>query len=266
MGRRAKSRLVGARCGRVRSVVGGRVGRARPGSWAVECGPTLQPAAGSVGRGCRGRMGGNCSIRGATRRRHAVAVRLMVQNPPLSGLVSGGWAGRRPGVAGRVGCGQTRCCRGWSGVGGRVGRARPGDPSLVAGGGVVAAGEWGNCSIRGATRRRHAVAVRLVVQNPPLGGWVWVGGRSRGWWGRVVAGCGPALAAAWAVVAAGEWGELQHEGCDTPATRRGGASSGAKPPLSGLVSGGRAGGLWPDALLPGVGGGAHARNRGFAWG
>ena len=42
--------------------------------------------------------------------------------------------------------------------------------------------------------------------------------RSRGWLGRVVAGCG------------------------------------------------RAGGLWLDALLPGVGGGAHARNRGFACG
>ena len=68
--------------------------------------------------------GGNCSIRGATRRRHAVAVRLMVQNPLLSGLVSGGWAGRRPGVAGRarlrlVGA---RCGWVWSGVGGRVGR------------------------------------------------------------------------------------------------------------------------------------------------
>ena len=44
--------------------------------------------------------GGNCSIRGATRRRHAVAVRLMVQNPPVSWPVSGGWAGRRPGVGG----------------------------------------------------------------------------------------------------------------------------------------------------------------------
>ena len=29
--------------------------------------------------------GGNCDHRAATRRRHAVAVRLMVQNPPLSG-------------------------------------------------------------------------------------------------------------------------------------------------------------------------------------
>jgi len=69
----------------------------------------------------------------------------MVQNPLFGGPVSGGWAGRRPGVAGRaksrlVGA---RCGRVWSGVGGRVGRARPGDPSLVAGGGVVATGEWG---------------------------------------------------------------------------------------------------------------------------
>ena len=28
---------------------------------------------------------------------------------------------------------------------------------------------WGNCSIRAATRRRHAVAMRLMVQNPPSG-------------------------------------------------------------------------------------------------
>ena len=168
---RARLRLVGARCGWVWSGVGGRVGRARPGD------PSLVAGGGVVAAG----EWGNCSIRGATRRRHAVAVRLMVQNPPLSGPVSGGWAGRRPGVAGRarlrlVGA---RCGWVWSGVGGRVGRARPGDPSLVAGGGVVAAGEWGNCSIRGATRRRHAVAVRLMVQNPPLSGPV-----SGGWAGR----------------------------------------------------------------------------------
>ena len=83
--------------------------------------------------------GGNCSIRGATRRRHAVAVRLMVQNPLSSGPVSGGWAGRRPGVAGRVGCGQTRCCRGWAcerWLGGQAtgcGRARPGGWAVECG-------------------------------------------------------------------------------------------------------------------------------------
>ena len=40
----------------------------------------------------------------------------MVQNPPLSGPVSGGWAGRRPGAVWRVGCGQTRCYRVWAGA------------------------------------------------------------------------------------------------------------------------------------------------------
>ena len=45
----------------------------------------------------------------------------------------------------------------------------------------------GNCSIRGATRRRHAVAMRLMVQNPPLGGVVWAGGR---WLSGQATGCG----------------------------------------------------------------------------
>ena len=44
----------------------------------------------------------------------------------------------------------------------------PGGPSLVAGEAVVGATSGGNCSIRGATRRRHAVAMRLMVQNPPV--------------------------------------------------------------------------------------------------
>ena len=104
--------------------------------------------------------------------------------------MSGGWAGRRPGVAGRarlrlVGA---RCGWVWSGVGGRVGWARPGDPSLVAGGGVVAAGKWG---------------------------------------------------------------ELQHYGCDTPATRRSGESNGVKPPVE------RAGERWL---------GGQTTGRGRAWG
>ena len=69
----------------------------------------------------------------------------MVQNPPVE------WAGERwlggkttgRGPAGEVAVGWARCGWVWSGVGGRVGRAWPDDPSLVAGGAVVAAGEWG---------------------------------------------------------------------------------------------------------------------------
>ena len=79
-----------------------------------------------------------------------------------------------------------RALVGWPGVGGRGRACGPGGPgallsALAAGCGSVGrwwrAGPWlaranggGNCSTRGATRRRHAVAVRLMVQNPPLGG------------------------------------------------------------------------------------------------
>ena len=130
--------------------------------------------------------GGNCSIRGATRRRHAVAVRLVVQNPR--------WAAGC-GPVGEVAVGRGAL---WLGVGGWVGRWRRAGPWL---GRVVAgcswrgspAGPWlarangGNCSIRGATRRRHAVAMRLMVQNPPLSGPV-----SGGWAGRRPGVAGPA--------------------------------------------------------------------------
>ena len=112
--------------------------------------------------------GGNCSIRAATRRRHAVAVRLMVQNPPLSGPVA---------VARRAGD-----------------RAWAGDPSLVAVGAVDGVANGGNCSIRGATRRRHAVAMRLMVQNPPLSGGAWAGER---WPGGQATGCGPVIRRWW---------------------------------------------------------------------
>ena len=44
-----------------------------------------------------GSMGGIALQGGSTRRRHAVAMRLMVQNPPLGG---GAWASRGRGVAG----------------------------------------------------------------------------------------------------------------------------------------------------------------------
>ena len=161
-----------------RRVVAGVRGGAWPG-W-----PSLV-AVGAVAGVVRG---GNCSIRGATRRRHAVAVRLMVQNPPLGGGVWPG--GRWPGgqATGRVPVQLAR---------------RPGGlwpdallPAFAAGRGPVIRRWWrarwrlarangGNCTIRGATRRRHAVAMRLMVQNPPLGGGVWPGGRGCGWlWAR----------------------------------------------------------------------------------
>lgn len=41
----------------------------------------------------RTRHGGNCTIRGATRRRHAVGVGLMVQNPLLGGRARGAGGG-----------------------------------------------------------------------------------------------------------------------------------------------------------------------------
>ena len=107
----------------------------------------------------------------------------------------------------------------------------------------LARASGGNCSTRGATRRRHAVAVRLVVQNPPLGDGAWAGERwlggqatGRGRAGEVAVGWGalwlgvvrrwrprgpdgvatsggvggPSLVAGEVVVGAGEWGELQH--------------------------------------------------------
>ena len=53
-------------------------------AWIVGCGVWADVAtSGGIGGPWLPRAnGGNCSIRGATRRRHAVAVRLMVQNPP----------------------------------------------------------------------------------------------------------------------------------------------------------------------------------------
>ena len=109
--------------------------------------------------------GGNCSIRAATRRRHAVAMRLMVQNPPLGGGV---WPGER-----------------W--LGGQATGCGPADRRWRRAGPWLERANGGNCSIRGATRRRHAVAMRLMVQNPPLGGGVWPGER---WLGGQATGCG----------------------------------------------------------------------------
>ena len=103
--------------------------------------------------GCNG---GNCSIRGATRRRHAVRGLLVLPNPHLRHLV-GRW----------VRLGEARVVSGGCGVFGRFSRFYLGSSGGCNG---------GNCSIRGATRRRHAVMGLLMLPNPPcawLAGWCW---------------------------------------------------------------------------------------------
>ena len=185
----------------------------------------------------------------------------MVQNPPLGGGVwpGGRWPGGQatgrgpeggprapgallPGAAGEA----APWGRGWGGV--AFDACAWGEGGADDGVAVVPArANGGNCSIRAATRRRHAVAMRLMVQNPPLGGGVWPGGRwpggqatGRGQEGgprapgallpgaageaagwavarRVVAGVrggawagDPSLVAGEVAVGAGKWGELHH--------------------------------------------------------
>ena len=119
-----------------------------------------RPVARGVGRVVRSRLvsaawtwevGGNCSIRRATRRRHAVMGLLMLPNPHLRCLV-GRW----------VRLGEARAVSGGCGGFGRFSRFYLGSSDGCNG---------GNCSIRGATRRRHAVTGLLVLPNPRLGGW-----------------------------------------------------------------------------------------------
>ena len=92
---------------------------------------------------CSPPRGGNCTNRDATRRRHAVAMLLMVQNPHLLGGFRGAPRGSRR--APRGGC--------------RV-------PARSLGSALSGRCDGGNCTNRDATRRRHAVAMRLMVQNP----------------------------------------------------------------------------------------------------
>ena len=82
------------------------------------------------------KRGGNCSIRGATRRRHAVVRLLMVQNPHHQR------------------CDALRK--------GQRARAGPGAACFP----MTPPPNGGNCTNRGATRRRHAGRMLLMVQNP----------------------------------------------------------------------------------------------------
>ena len=80
--------------------------------------------------------GGICTIRGVTRRRHADRMLLMVQNPHCA-WVEVAWV---PGGGGEAcGLGATPFMPGHDG---------------------------GNCTNRGATRRRHADRMLLMLQNP----------------------------------------------------------------------------------------------------
>ena len=88
--------------------------------------------------------GGNCTNRGATRRRHADRMLLMVQKPPL--CLGGGGLGVDRGAKRR---------------GAAVWARRPSCPDMTG----------GNCTNRGATRRRHADRMLLMVQNPHRHPW-----------------------------------------------------------------------------------------------
>ena len=91
--------------------------------------------------------GGNCTNRGATRRRHADRRLLVVQKPPL--CLGGG------------GLGVDRGAR-WRGLSdwGRRGACGLGVTPFMPG------HDGGNCTNRGATRRRHADRMLLMLQNP----------------------------------------------------------------------------------------------------
>ena len=132
--------------------------------------------------------GGNCTIRGATRRRHAEGRLLMLQNPPSSSGCGG--------VAG-VNCvpespasqsiwaisPTTPRCRGllprWFAT--WPPHTREPRPHRHQAGGVALHGDpcvtclsmtspsnGGNCTIRGATRRRHAEGRLLMLQTPTI--------------------------------------------------------------------------------------------------
>ena len=106
--------------------------------------------------------GGNCTNRGATRRRHAEGRLLMLQNPHrqrCDALRKGQRARAGPGAA----CFPMTPPPNRGNCAVRGARASPGAACFP----MTPPPNGGNCSIRGATRRRHAVVRLLVVQNPP---------------------------------------------------------------------------------------------------
>ena len=104
--------------------------------------------------------GGNCTIRGATRRRHADRTLLMLQNPHhyprrhAPSLVQDYPPGRH--TAPRRDLTDSKL---W-------GLALHGDPCVTCLP-MTSPPNGGNCTIRGATRRRHADRTLLMLQNPP---------------------------------------------------------------------------------------------------
>ena len=141
----------------------------------------LRPPAGAAD-------GGNCAIRAATRRRHAEGRLLMVQNPHQTGGIAPLEAHGRARPTSRAP------------PNGRIAlHEAPGAACLP----MTPPANGGNCTIRAATRRRHAEERLLMVQNPHVSpkctaGMEGVGGTgSRGQASRH----GPDRGARWAAVA-----------------------------------------------------------------
>ena len=119
--------------------------------------------------------GGNCTTRGATRRRHAVARLLMLQNPhPAMGAEgSQGRTASRSCPHHRPSGPSSPCQPFFIEVVCTLGASPPRtatspprtatSPPRTA---TSPPANGGNCTTRGATRRRHAVARLLMLQNP----------------------------------------------------------------------------------------------------
>ena len=142
--------------------------------------------------------GGNCTIRGATRRRHADRTLLMLQNPPSSPGCGGVaevncvpespasqniWAiTPMPAIVRRGGlhCGRhipanrdltTRGATSPPRTATSPPRTATSPPRTATSPPRTATSpppNGGNCTIRGATRQRHADRTLLMLQNPPL--------------------------------------------------------------------------------------------------
>ena len=126
--------------------------------------------------------GGNCTIRGATRRRHADRTLLMLQNPPSSPGCGGVaevncvpespasqniWAiTPMPAIVRRGGL---HCGRHIPANRDLTTRGATSPPRTATSPPRTATSpppNGGNCTIRGATRRRHADRTLLILQNP----------------------------------------------------------------------------------------------------